>query len=109
MDQFEKRTFFVPIEVVIVIAINLVSASLATTRSWCGDFLEANAHLATKLPESLVLLERSWWTLRWDGMQYGSAKKGPVIAAVGALALARKRISDLLSRVRNLWWANSRD
>ena len=53
-----------------------------------GASLEVDANLATKPPESLVLLERSWWMLRWDGMQYGSAKKGPVIAAVGALALA---------------------
>jgi hypothetical protein len=88
MDQFRRPRFFVPIEIVIVIAINLVVGVTGYYAIMMWGLFKSWRQRATKLPESLVQLEWSRWTLRWDGMQYGSAKKGPVFAAVGALALA---------------------
>jgi hypothetical protein len=88
MDLFRKNRFILPIEIVIVIAINLVVVVAGYYAIMMWGLFRSWGQRATKLPESLLLLARSWWTLRWDGMPYGSAKKWPVIAAVGALALA---------------------
>jgi hypothetical protein len=86
MDQFQKRHFVVPIEIVIVIAINLVVVVAGYYAIMMWGLFRSWRHLSHQAAR--ITIERSWWTLRWDGMQYGSAKKGPVIAAVGALALA---------------------
>jgi hypothetical protein len=57
MAQFQKPRFYVPIEIVIVIAINLVVVVAGYYAIMMWGLLEVDATLATKLPESLVLVE----------------------------------------------------